>query len=92
MLILSRKPDEAIVIGDDIEICITKVEGDTVKLGIQAPKSVRIFRREVLDQIRESNKAAAVASSTALPKMPKPGGNQPKLNQSAKALLKRLGK
>ena len=56
MLALSRKKDEAIIINDDIEITIIEIK---VKLGISAPKSVPIYRKEVYAQILDSNKEAA---------------------------------
>ena len=59
MLTLSRKKDEAIVINDDIEIKVIEIKGDQVKIGISAPKSVPIYRKEVYVQIQEANKAAA---------------------------------
>ena len=59
MLALSRKKDEAIVINDDIEIKVIEIKGDQVKIGISAPKSVPIYRKEVYVQIQEANKAAA---------------------------------
>ena len=58
MLALSRKKDEAIVINNDIEIKIIEIKGDQVKIGISAPKSVPIYRKEVYVQIQEANKAA----------------------------------
>jgi carbon storage regulator len=58
MLALSRKKEEAIVINNDIEITILEVKGDQVKLGITAPKSVPIYRKEVYLQIQEANKEA----------------------------------
>ena len=59
MLALSRKKDEAIIINDDIEITIIEIKGDQVKLGITAPKSVPIYRKEVYLQIKDANKEAA---------------------------------
>ena len=59
MLALSRKKDEAIVINNNVEITIIEIKGEQVKLGISAPKSVPIYRKEVYLQIQEANKAAA---------------------------------
>ncbi len=61
MLALSRKKDEAIVINDDIEITVIEIKGDQVKLGITAPKSVPIYRKEVYAQIQTSNKEAVAS-------------------------------
>ena len=59
MLALSRKANESIIIGNDIEITILEVKGEQVKIGIKAPKSVPVQREEVYAQIKESNKEAA---------------------------------
>ncbi|MFW6344400.1 MAG: carbon storage regulator CsrA [Sediminispirochaetaceae bacterium] len=61
MLILSRKIDESIVISDNIEVSIVDIKGDQVKLGISAPKDVKVYRQEVFTAIQNENKAAAQA-------------------------------
>ncbi|MDX5476624.1 MAG: carbon storage regulator CsrA [Bacillaceae bacterium] len=61
MLVLTRKIDEAIKIGDDIEIKIISVSGDQVKLGIEAPGNVEIHRKEIYLAIQDENNAAAEA-------------------------------
>ena len=63
MLALSRKKDEAIVINNNIEVTVLEVKGDHVKLGISAPKSVLIYRKEVYLQIQESNRESADVSA-----------------------------
>ena len=59
MLAESRKKDEAVIINDDIEITIIEIKGDQVKIGISAPKSFPIYRKEVYMQIQNANKEAA---------------------------------
>jgi carbon storage regulator len=59
MLILSRKVNEKIMIGEDISVSIIEVRGDQVRLGVDAPKTVKVFRQEVFDAIKAENKAAA---------------------------------
>jgi carbon storage regulator len=58
MLVLSRKKGESIMIGDHIELVVLSTEGDTVKLGISAPKDVEVYRKEVYLSIQQSNKEA----------------------------------
>jgi carbon storage regulator len=53
MLVLTRGKDESIMIGEDIEVIIVDVRGNSVRLGISAPKSVPVHRREVFDAIHE---------------------------------------
>ena len=62
MLILSRKIDEKIKIGDNITITLIDVHGDQVKIGVEAPKDVKVFRQEVFDAIQNENKAAVVVT------------------------------
>ena len=62
MLVLSRKKNEAIQIGEDIEITVLAIEGDQVKLGIAAPKSVDIYRKEIYVDIEQQNNEAANVS------------------------------
>ena len=58
MLVLSRKKGESIMIGDGIELVVVETTGDTVRLGIKAPKDVEILRKEVYEQIQASNREA----------------------------------
>ena len=59
MLILSRKIDQKIRIGDDIVITLIDVKGDQVKIGVEAPSTVKVYRQEVFEAIQSENKAAA---------------------------------
>ncbi len=60
MLILSRKLDESIIIGDNIEVKIISIDKGMVKIGIEAPSSVSILRSELIKEVEDSNKAASV--------------------------------
>lgn len=59
MLILSRKKDESILVGSDIEITVISVQGDQVKLGIKAPKQVDVYRKELFEEIQHENVEAS---------------------------------
>jgi carbon storage regulator len=62
MLVLSRKKDQKLMIGDSIEVWVVDVRGDTVRLGIKAPKEVKVYRLEVAQEIEAANKAALTSS------------------------------
>ena len=79
MLILSRKVDERIMIGDKIELSIVEIRGDQVKVGIDAPKEVKVYRQEVYLAIQKENLAAA-QSNVDLPLLDRMIANQPSSN------------
>jgi len=62
MLALTRKPGQQIMIGDDIIIHVVDVQGDNVRLGIEAPKSIKIYRSELYQAIVEENRKAVASS------------------------------
>jgi carbon storage regulator len=70
MLILSRKTNESIVIDGRIVVKIVRVEGDVVKVGIQAPADVPVHRQEVYEEIQRSNREALTNHRPAVPKLP----------------------
>ena len=61
MLVLTRKVDETILIGEDVKISVLSIDGERVRLGIDAPKSLRIFRMELLKETISLNRAAVSA-------------------------------
>ena len=69
MLILSRKVNEGVMIGDEIEIRISRIDADVVKIGIQAPRHFSIYRNEIYKQVKEANMGAACENSGNLPKL-----------------------
>ena len=58
MLVLTRKPGETVMLGEDIQVKIVSVDGDQVKIGIKAPRALKIYRREVYEAIQKENEAA----------------------------------
>jgi cytosine deaminase len=91
MLVLTRQRDQTIMIGDDVQVTVVDIRGDKVRLGINAPRSVTVHRKEVYDHIREENRAAAqltvqdLANVPAAPPEPRlleqPNGPFPRLAQ-----------
>lgn len=71
---MSRKPGEALRIGDDVEMTIIEVKGDLVRIGIDAPRSVQVWRKEIWQAIVAQNQKAAADSSPCVPKLPPVSG------------------
>jgi carbon storage regulator len=70
MLVLTRKPGERLVIGDNIVITVVEVKGDNIRLGIDAPREVKVYRGEIYDAIVAENRQAALATDlTGLDKL-----------------------
>ncbi|MCL6476223.1 MAG: carbon storage regulator CsrA [Firmicutes bacterium] len=69
MLVLTRKVNQSIVIGDDIEVVVLEVRGEQVRIGVRAPKAITIHRKEVYEQILQENLKAASASADDLVKL-----------------------
>ncbi len=71
MLVLARKLNQNIMIGDTIVVKVLRLDGDVVKLGIQAPSSVPVHRQEIFDEIQRSNQAALTTGPCSVPKLDK---------------------
>lgn len=74
MLVLTRRTSQRIVIGDDVVVTVLEIKGDTVRLGIDAPRSVTVHREEVHKALTEANREAvlpATATATDLPLPPR---------------------
>jgi carbon storage regulator len=70
VLILTRRPGERVVIGEDIFVSVMSVSGHSVRLGIEAPSGIPIYREEIWHAVREENRAAASADVESLPSQP----------------------
>jgi carbon storage regulator len=66
MLVLTRKANESIQLGDNIHITVVSIDGDRVRIGIDAPRELKIYRKELLQEVTDINKEAASASLGAL--------------------------
>ncbi len=71
MLIITRRPGEKIMLGDDVVVEVMEIVGNQVRLGLQAPQSVRVYREEIWLAVKEENRAAADQAPDTLPT---PGG------------------
>jgi len=69
MLVLSRGVNESIIIGDQIEVTVVSVKGDRVRVGIRAPRTVPVHRKEVYEEIQRANIAAAATGQEAAEKL-----------------------
>lgn len=72
MLVLSRRANQSIVIGNDVVVTVLEVRGDHVRLGIQAPRSVTVHREEVFAEIQRENRSAAASAKDVLGVLPRP--------------------
>ena len=72
MLIITRKPGEKIMLGDDVVVHVMEIVGNSVRVGIQAPRSLPVYREEIWDAVREENRAAATVAPDALPRPARP--------------------
>ena len=66
MLVLTRKVDESIMIGDAVEVKVLGIDGSSIKLGIQAPREVPVHRKEIYEEIRRENLTATQGSPSSL--------------------------
>ena len=66
MLVLTRRPSESVMIGDDVVVTVLEVRGDVVRLGINAPRSVQVHREEIYRELQAQNKLAASPSQTSV--------------------------
>jgi carbon storage regulator len=86
MLILTRRPGERVVIGEDVLVTVMEVSGQTVRLGIAAPEGLPIYREEIWLAVKEENRAAAAAADslpTAADGLPTPSQAAPAQPASA---------
>jgi carbon storage regulator len=72
MLIITRRPGEKVMLGDDIVLHVMEIVGNSVRVGIQAPRSLPVYREEIWEAVKEENRAAAQVAPDSLPIPAKP--------------------
>jgi carbon storage regulator len=75
MLIVTRRPGEKIMVGDDIVVHVMEIVGNSVRVGIEAPRSIPVYREEIWHAVRDENVAAADAKPADLPQPVEGGAN-----------------
>jgi carbon storage regulator len=70
MLIITRRPGERIVLGDDIVVTVMEISGQTARIGIAAPRALPVYREEIWEAVKAENQAAAAVDPGALPQAP----------------------
>jgi len=70
MLIITRRPGERIVLGDDIVVTVMEISGQTARIGIAAPKDLPVYREEIWEAVKAENQAAASVDPATLPPLP----------------------
>ena len=88
MLVLTRKSNQSIMIGDDIEVSVLSIMGEKVRIGIQAPRDIPVFRREVYLEIQEERGGVGVGVAD---RQAPSGGDGPSLRDAVDSELRRLG-
>jgi len=78
MLVLTRKLNQSIMIGEDVEVKVIDIKGDQVKIGIVAPRHISVYRKEIYEEIQKQNRVAAVINQNAV--------------QSLEGIIKKKGK
>lgn len=73
MLVLTRKPNQSIMIGDNIVITVLEVKGDQIRIGITAPRDVQVYREEVLAALAQANRDSLLVQGTVAPAAPRVG-------------------
>ena len=68
MLIITRRAGQKVMLGDDITVHVMEIVGNSVRLGVEAPKSLPVYREEIWAAVKEENRAAAAAETTTLPR------------------------
>ena len=70
MLIITRRAGEKVMVGDDVVVHVMEIVGNTVRVGIEAPRALPVYREEIWNAVREENQAAAGSAPTELPDAP----------------------
>ena len=68
MLIITRRAGQKIMLGDDVTVLVMEIVGNSVRIGVEAPKSLPVYREEIWAAVKEENQASATADSESLPK------------------------
>jgi carbon storage regulator len=85
MLVLTRRKNQSIVIGDQIIVTVLEVKGDQIRLGITAPRDVQVFREELLAELSQANRAAVLTDGAAQAAPPTPASARARVHRARRA-------